>query len=240
VRRSGQEAQLRRETLAYEALERLTVPRPVDRLSYIAELCRGKRVLDLGCMDETAQVKRGGEHWLHGRIVEVATQVVGIDNSVLVPVEGIQTGPNSVILRGDATDPPEFEVDIVVAGELIEHIENPLAFLRMLKQRFAGAELVLSTPNGLAFYNTVMGVIGRESQHPDHIQSFTFKILHTLCARADLEAWEVIPSTFGATEMIMKSTWPIRVVARGFERFVNAVGRCFPLLSASYIVRARI
>jgi len=40
--------------LKYETLEKLPVGRPVDRLSYIAECCRGKTVLDVGCFDETA------------------------------------------------------------------------------------------------------------------------------------------------------------------------------------------
>ena len=46
--------------LRYEPLERLRVPRPVDRISFLVAQCRGKSVLDLGAMDETAvDAKRG-------------------------------------------------------------------------------------------------------------------------------------------------------------------------------------
>ena len=54
--------------LTYETLEKLNICRPVDRIGFIANLCRDKRVLDVGCFDETALIKRDTEHWLHGRI----------------------------------------------------------------------------------------------------------------------------------------------------------------------------
>ena len=59
--------------LAYDTLERVPMPRPVDRLDYVSGVCRGHRVLDIGCLDETAHAKRDTAHWLHGRIGTVAT-----------------------------------------------------------------------------------------------------------------------------------------------------------------------
>jgi hypothetical protein len=52
--------------LQYIPLEKLTVPRPVDRTTYLQRMCSGRRVLDLGFMDETAyESKRGSGFWLH-------------------------------------------------------------------------------------------------------------------------------------------------------------------------------
>jgi hypothetical protein len=231
--------------LKYETLERLTVKRPVDRISFIAEVCRGKRVLDLGSLDETALKKRDTEHWLHGRLGEVAASVVGVDSSESLTPDGLVTGPTSKIYKGDATAPSlpigsEAEIDIIVAGEFIEHIEAPLAFFKAMKHRFPGRELVISTPNGVAFSNTLLGTVGREAQHPDHVQSFTFKILNTLASRAGFEDWEVRPYRFYATEMIMNSSGPKRALAIVVERFVRLVERMFPLLSFGYILRARL
>lgn len=231
--------------LTYETLERLSVSRPVDRLSHIAELCRGKRVLDLGCLDETALVKRDTKHWLHGRICSVAAKVTGIDSSDRVPPEGLQTGPRSIILKGDATDPDvplliDDEIEIIVAGEFIEHIQAPLEFFRAMKRRFPRRELVISTPNGLSFANTLLGMTGREAQHPDHVQVFTFKILNTMCARAPFEAWEIRPYKFYATEMILNSTGAKRAIAIVVQAFVRIVEWMFPLLSFGYVVRARL
>ena len=85
--------------LEYESLEKLHVPRPVDRLDYIAGCCVGRTVLDIGCFDETALEKRGTEYWLHGRILEKAVQVTGIDISDKLPEQGLETGANGRILR---------------------------------------------------------------------------------------------------------------------------------------------
>jgi SAM-dependent methyltransferase len=225
-------------------LEKLSVRQPVDRLSFIAELCREKTVLDIGCFDETALAKRYTEHWLHGRIGAQARRVVGIDSSSQIPPEGIRTGGNSIIYRGDGVDidreilqSDNFE--IIVAGEFIEHIENPLRFLKSMKQAFPGRDLVISTPNGVCFANTLLGSIGREVQHPDHLHNFSFKILNTLCQRAGFRDWEIVPYRFYATEMILRTRG-----ARGFvvlvERCIRVVERFFPLLSFGYIVRAKL
>lgn len=231
--------------LSYETLEYLPVKRPVDRLSAIASECAGKLVLDIGCFDETALEKRDTEHWLHGRIAGQARQVVGVDNSARIPPEGLRTGPNASIHRGDGVhvdpalvDGQRFEV--IVAGEFIEHIENPLEFLRDIKARMPGARLVLSTPNGVSFANTLLGIFRREVQHPDHLHAFTFKVLNTLCLRAGFDAWEIQPYRFYATEMILNSQGPMRLLAIGVERFIRWVEWCFPLLCFGYIVKAKV
>ena len=232
-------------SLTYETLEQLAVEQPVERIPFISEICRGKRVLDLGSLDETALVKRDTEHWLHGRLGEVAAEVIGIDCSESLPADGLTTGSKSRIYKGDATDPQipgrrDDEIDVIVAGEFIEHIDSPLAFFRTMKRRFPGRELVISTPNGLAFSNTLLGAARREAQHPDHVHVFTYKILNTLASRAGFAAWEIRPYRFYATEMILNSRGAKRVLAVVVERFVRVVERLFPLLSFGYVLKARL
>ena len=236
---------LTRSTLDYSNFERLPLQSPVDRLVYITDACVGKFVIDVGCMDETAQIKRDGEHWLHGRICLVARQVLGVDNSPLVPPEGFPTGHTSRIVRGDATSldlqsAGMNHVDVIVAGEFIEHIENPSSFLNGIKSKFPGRVLILSTPNGTSFSNTLMGLLRREVQHPDHLHNFTFKTLNTLCIRANFEEWEIIPYRFYATEMILRSTGMRRLTARVAEFGIRIVERAFPSLSFGYIIKATI
>lgn len=228
--------------LLYESLEKLAPPGPVDRLNFLAGACREKVVLDIGCYDETALIKVDTAHWLHGRIAAVARQVIGVDNSAKIPEEGLRTAANAMIHRGNGADPdlPDAyaaAVQVIVAGEFIE---SPLAFLHALKVKFPGRELLLSTPNGGQFANTLMGVFGREVQHHDHLQVFTYKILNTLCLRAGLSEWQIIPYRFYATEMILTSTGAKQLAARAVQGFIRLVERCFPLLSFGYIVRARL
>jgi SAM-dependent methyltransferase len=229
----------------YTTLERLSVSRPVDRLEHLTALCTGKVVLDIGCLDETALVKRDTQHWLHGRIAQVARQVVGIDSSDQIPPGGLATAAHARIHRGDAMaiDSSLLQsapFDLVVAGEFIEHVRDPLQFLAQLRQALPGRELVLTTPNGPSAANALMGCIGREAQHPDHLANFSYKILHTLCRRAGFEQWEVRPYRFFATEMILNSQGWKRAAAQTAQGGIRVVERLFPLLSFGWIVRARL
>lgn len=233
------------EQLTYATLERIRVARPVDRLDYITQRCRDRRILDIGCFDETAFEKHNTDHWLHGRIGAVARSVIGIDSSARIPDEGLKTGSNAYIHRGDGTNPvnPAIDddaIDVIVAGEFIEHIDAPLAFLRTMKRRFPGRELLISTPNGPSFANGLLGTIGREAQHPDHIQIFSYKVLHTLCLRAGFEDWDILPYHFYATEMLLNSHGLQHAATRATEIFVRGVERLFPLLGFGYVVRARL
>jgi SAM-dependent methyltransferase len=232
-------------TISYETLEKLSVPSPVDRLAYIADACRGRRVLDIGCLDETALAKRDTEYWLHGRIAAVASRVIGVDTSLHIPDEGLVTAASAVIYRGDGTDPhlpglDDSQIDVIVAGEFIEHIELPVAFIVTMRKRFAGRELLLSTPNGLAFGNTLAGLFRREAQHPDHLHLFTYKIINTLCLRAGLSDYKIIPYRFYATELLLASGGAKRLAVRAVEQGVRLMERIAPQLSFGYILRAKL
>ena len=235
--------------LDYTPFERLAVPRPVDRIAFIAQACAGRRVLDLGAMDETAwQSKRGGGTWLHEEIGRRALRVDGFDNSALVPVTGLPTGPNSIVHRGDVGDPdrllselPETP-DVIVAGELIEHLENPLQFLQRFASapRLVGRTLILSTPNATALHNFLIGLTRRESTHQDHLCILSYKTLTTLCARAGFGEWEIIPYFSRFTEMQARHTGLARLAVRAAERVVNAFEWLFPLTSFGFVVRIRL
>jgi hypothetical protein len=235
--------------LSYTPLERLAVARPADRIKFIASACAGRRVLDLGAMDETAwKAKRGRGTWLHEEISHRAVRVDGIDNSALVTPEGIRTGPNSMIRRGDSTDPERLlatleEVpDVIVAGELIEHVENPLQFLKRFVaiERLSGKTLILSTPNATALHNILIALARRESTHHDHLCILSYKTLATLCTRSGCAEWEIIPYFARFTEMQERHSGFARLAVRAAERIVNAFEWMFPLLSFGYIVRIRL
>lgn len=235
--------------LRYLPLEALPVGRPVDRIPYIAAACAGLHVLDLGAMDETAwNTKRGQGAWLHEEIARTARQVDGIDNSELIPATGLVTGANATIRRGDINDPERLTAeldqvpDIVVAGEIIEHLENPLGFLRRLAQtrQLVGKTVILSTPNATALPNVLIALARRESAHPDHLCIFSYKTLTTLCHRAGFTDWEIVPYFSRFSEMQLRHAGLSRLAIRAVQVAVNGLEWLFPLLSFGYIVRARI
>ena len=125
--------------LNYQPFESLRVQRPVHRIDYLCSLVKGLRVLDLGAYDETevTRVQHKSWKWLHREIAASAAEVLGVDSTEKLMRSGeLITGPNSKIIYGNVetlTDiVKSFQPDIIVAGELIEHVEAPMPWLRHL------------------------------------------------------------------------------------------------------------
>lgn len=238
-----------KQQLRYTPLEAIALARPVDRIRYIAAACAGRRVLDLGALDETAwKSKRGRGVWLHEEIAGVARQVEGIDNSEMVPPAGLTTAVNARITRGEIMELEPLlagldeSPEVVVAGELIEHLENPLQFLRQFHSAasLAGSLLIFSTPNATALHNVLVGMIGRESTHHDHLCILSYKTLATLCRRAGFADWTIVPYYARFTEMRERHRGLVRLAIRMAERVVNCLEWLFPLLSFGYVVEVRL
>jgi hypothetical protein len=235
--------------LKYLPLEKLSVPAPVDRTAYLQRLCTGKRVLDLGAMDETAyESKRGTSGWLHEALASVAAEVVGVDSSSKVPDAGLPTGPRSVIYRGDVFNVAallqhrSISPQIVVAGELIEHLPNPLAFLQSLRAEPAlrGCTVLLTTPNATALHNCLIALTTRESTHPDHLMVLSYKTLATLLCRAGFDDWQLIPYFSRFSEMKERASRLGRPLISGCEKMINLGERLFPLMSFGWIARVAL
>ena len=229
--------------------ERLRVPRPVDRIDFIARSCVGKSVLDLGAMDETGfAAKCGRGTWLHEVIAKKATRVVGVDSSASVPEGGLRTAPNAEIRRGDVMDldgwlaANGFDPEVVVAGELIEHLPSPLAFLQALAaiHILRGRRFIFSTPNATAVHNVIVGMASRESTHHDHLCILSFKSLHTLCRRAGFAKWRIVPYRSAFIELRSRHAGTRGLAVATGERVVNGIEWMFPLLSFGYVVDAVI
>ncbi|NJN98370.1 MAG: methyltransferase domain-containing protein [Anaerolineales bacterium] len=128
--------------------------KPVNKVMFIEEKCRGKTVLDLGCVRHNADYAVKDPNWLHKKIQSVAQKVIGFD-FLQVEVEKLRAvGYN--ILWGDVTKPLDIneQFDVIVAGDLLEHLSNFEGFFenchRLLKQE---GILIISTPN--PFYTGV-------------------------------------------------------------------------------------
>lgn len=233
------------EPVAYAPFERLRVGRPVHRVPYLVEAALGKRVLDLGAYDETALTKAGTSYWLHGELSRTAALVIGVDNSEDLPEEGIETGPNSRILKVSLDSLPkltkQYDFDVVVAGELIEHLRDPFGFLVDLRADplLAGKTLMITTPNATALHNCGLACLSRESQHEDHLQIYSFKTLNTLFTRAGFVDFEILPYHVLFSELCLRTRGIRRRLVQALELGVHGVETLFPLVSGGWIVKAR-
>jgi ubiquinone/menaquinone biosynthesis C-methylase UbiE len=169
----------------------------VDRLSYLKAAARGKKVLHLGCTDYPFTEKViANKMLLHFELQKIAGELYGFDfdergieilnehgaeNLYLADLENLQKVPL------DQT------FDVIIAGEMIEHLSNPGLFLRGI-QRFMNPQtnLLITTINaycGMRMFT--YGFRGRggahEPVHPDHVAYYSFSTLKVLVERHDLK-----------------------------------------------------
>lgn len=168
----------------------------VQRLPFITEMCAGKRVLHLGCTNAPyTEDSINNDMLLHFKLEKIASSLYGIDSD--------QDGLD--ILKEHETDHLYFAdlehldlleldetFDVIVAGEMIEHLNNPGLFLSGIR-RFMNPEtrLLITTINaycGMRFvWYGLRGKRGKaEPVHPDHVAYYSYSTLSLLLKRHEL------------------------------------------------------
>lgn len=120
----------------------------IDKNELIVGLCKGQRVLDLGCIDHSYETAiKLGDNWLHKRIKTVAKQVIGIDN--LEKDASLLNEQGYYIINANVEN---FDLgqtfDVIIAGDIIEHLSNIGMFFDSVKKHMDSCSiLVITTPN---------------------------------------------------------------------------------------------
>ena len=137
----------------------------VARYAFAARLARLKRVLDTGC----------GAGYGSAELARVALSVTGLDLAAeaIGEARARYTLPNLRLVQGDGNALPfrPGSFDLVVAFELIEHLDNWGGFLEEVRRVLApSGQAILSTPNKL-YYTASRGKSG---PNPYHVHEFEF------------------------------------------------------------------
>lgn len=154
-----------------------------ERIKVICELVHGRSVLDVGCVQHNAY-QGSSEKWLHKHICGDASYVLGVD---LEKEEVAKLSDRYNMIHGDAqTIQLDQKFEAVVAGEIIEHLENPGLFLsNMKKHLLPGGFIIVSTPN--PFYpKRIFDILLKERVriHPQHVSWYCDFTLEQLLRRS--------------------------------------------------------
>ena len=148
------------------------------KIAYAVRYAEGRDVLDVGCVEHDPENYRS-PYWLHKALAEKAKSLRGLDLSKS-GVEFLQARGFD-ISHGDAQNFDfEQDFDVIVAGDLVEHLEDLGGFLRSVKRNLrAGGVLVVSTPNPWYWRNVVKsgvkgGIVANNPEHTCWLDPVTF------------------------------------------------------------------
>jgi methionine biosynthesis protein MetW len=205
------------------------------RTKHLLDLCKtikGKKILDIGC----------GESIIGQTLKEKYNKdVYGIDLSKALLKVAMRRGIKC--LRSDLEQGlpyKENSFDVVVAGEIIEHIYDTDHFLEEIKRVVVrGGELILSTPNIASLGSRLSLLIGK---HPlmletrlkgfsGHIRWFTYQALKELL---EDHKFRIIEFCSSHLEIPILAWFTKKKILRS-ER----LAKIFPKLGMHLIVKAR-
>jgi len=169
----------------------------VQRVDFIKKAAAGKKVLHLGCTNYPYTKQAiDNDMLLHFELEKTARELYGFDfDQAGLDILAENGGKN--LFQADLEKLEKVDLDekfdVIIAGEMIEHLNNPGLFLNGIK-RFMNAEteLIITTINSYcAMRFLIYGLRGKggenEPVHPDHVAYYSYKTLSLILNRANLD-----------------------------------------------------
>lgn len=191
----------------------------------VSHISAEDRVLDVGCVQHTL----AGKDWedppfgtfLHADLVRHADHVTGID---IVEEDVRQMAQAGFDVRvGDAQDFGLDETfDVIVAGELIEHLENPGDFLECCRDHLSkDGAVILTTPNPHNLKFALWSLLGK-TVNEEHTAWFDHDVIGTLARRAGLvlDEYEYLAPTITLVSLPLYKAGIAKPVSAGSYIFV--------------------
>jgi 2-polyprenyl-3-methyl-5-hydroxy-6-metoxy-1,4-benzoquinol methylase len=154
--------------------ERMNHPVPdlpvVDRAAYILGAAKGRVVLDIGAA--------AGE--MHTGLVAVAKTVYAMDKTIMTAANYIYADLDQCHERPLA---PITGLELIVCGEVLEHLSNPGHFLDRLGEAYPGVPVLFTVPNAMSHKSQAGAHKGIENVNRDHVAYYSYWTLRWLLER---------------------------------------------------------
>lgn len=109
-------------------------------------MVKNKSILDIGVVEHTRTAVQSST-WLHRHLTQSATSCLGVD-ILEAEVEHLQSLGFNVICADVTRQPLSQTFDVIICGEILEHIEAAGAFFKSTAQMLnPDGRLVISVPN---------------------------------------------------------------------------------------------
>ena len=164
----------------------------IYRIPHITQRIKGKTVLHYGCADgDIFREKIANKTFLHDYVVEHAFLYAGIDTYAHAVEELTEMGYKYLYTKETAFT-EQYRWDYILLGEIIEHVDNPTAFLKEIKYHHPLSDIIITTPNAFALKNFLKALRGKESVNLDHRCWFSGKTLSGTLSRAGYHGGKIM------------------------------------------------
>jgi hypothetical protein len=187
----------------------------IYRIDYLMQLTRGKYILHLGCVSDPDMIKNEIAQgvWLHKLLTDNSAECLGID----INKEGIEFIKNNInmknVIYADIQKDGILEImrhkwDFIVLGEVLEHVCDPVSFLRDIVQNYGEFidKYIITVPNALSLINAVDAALkNSETIYTDHMYWFTPYTLYRVIDKAGLFLDHLLMCSSGSKEYLENS-----------------------------------
>jgi 2-polyprenyl-3-methyl-5-hydroxy-6-metoxy-1,4-benzoquinol methylase len=159
-----------------------------DRIAYLCSLATGKSVLDIGVVEHTQDAAES-PLWLHGHLKRCAASCLGVD-LLEEEVEHLRAKGYDVTCADITKAPLPGEFDLIVAGEVLEHLDSPGQFMENCATMLSPeGRLAVTVPNPW-YANAILKSLPQQNifvDSADHVAWYDASVLYELGQRHGLE-----------------------------------------------------
>jgi hypothetical protein len=157
------------------------VSESLQRLALLAKLVAGKKVVHFGCVDHLPLLEQRRKEgiWLHEVLAGTCTDLVGVDINEqgvqYMKDAGFETYNSNVVTEHPPAEIVTKKWDYIVAGEVLEHIDDPVMFLKAIREKYGACteRIIITVPNALSYTNFRFALRNIEMINSDHRFWFT-------------------------------------------------------------------
>jgi hypothetical protein len=176
----------------------------VERESYLEEAVKNKMCFHVGAAQGGSESDNllysdvvSANSFLHRRLMNSASKVIGMDNrQIAIDRLNKEFGIDNIVY-GDLQDNSPIEIqlnpDVVVMGEIMEHLSNPGLALNKLREVMSeDTKLIITIPNAFSLWNMIFTLTGQESHDSDHSGLYSPRITTSLLNKCGFQVEEYL------------------------------------------------
>jgi 2-polyprenyl-3-methyl-5-hydroxy-6-metoxy-1,4-benzoquinol methylase len=217
-----------------------------DREAFLLDAVRGKKVLSIGLGGysdirsysfnlKTQDLSRT----LSGRLAAAAESATFLDlsqDAILAFKPTVSAAYYEQDVTADLGTWPEelraLEFDVIILGEVLEHLDNPGAALRNLSRLLtASGVLIVTVPNAFSMSGIVKMFMGVENTHPEHTCHYSYLTIQRLFSMSKMKLVHLQWYSWTKPR-------PANPLRAALQFLSHAISRLMPQLSHGIIVVA--